>query len=90
MNPKNFTKTQPMESVFQKCEHEVIAQNIMVILSRTGNEWRELTWDEYKKERKKDGNFSNIEKGYFDEVLPYTISAEKALDFSPFWAKLKV
>lgn len=43
MKPKKFAEIRPMESVFQKREHEVIAQNIMVILGRTGNEWRELT-----------------------------------------------
>ncbi len=82
--PSDFTN-KPFASVFRKSESETIARNIMVILSRTGNEFRELSWDEYKKERLKDGEFSESEKGYFEKVLPYCVSAEMAARFSDSW-----
>jgi len=63
--PSDFT-VQPWGSVLQKSEAETIAANIMVILKRTGDEWRSLTWDEYKTERLKDGSFTEGEKVYFD------------------------
>jgi hypothetical protein len=62
--------------------------NIMVILKRTGNTFRPLSWLEYKAERTKDGNFYEIEKGYFDKVIPYFETPEKAKTFSKSWAKL--
>lgn len=85
MKPSNF-KEQPYDSVLQKSECETIARNIMVILHRTGNEWRELDWEEYMAERKKDGGFSHSEREYFDRVIPYCKSAELAKSFSPKWA----
>jgi len=84
--PSNFLSN-PMGSVLRKSEHETIARNIMVILERTGNIFRELTWDEYKKERKKDGNFSEGEKSYFDDVIIYCKSADTAKCFCKDWYK---
>jgi len=84
MKPSDFT-AYPWGCVFYKSENETIAQNIMEILKRTGNEWRELSWDEYEMERRKDTNFSGNGKKYFDEVLEYTTSEEKARLFSPVW-----
>lgn len=88
MNPSDFTEY-PWSSVLGNSESETVACNIMVILKRTGDTWRDLTWDEYEKERKKDGNFSNMEKSYFNKVRPYTISSDSAYKFSPVWAKVK-
>lgn len=82
--PSNFKKY-PWNSVLQKSESETIAANIMVILERTGNKFRPLTWTEYKKERLKDGNFTELEKGYFEEVIPYCKSADTAQLFSKSW-----
>ena len=59
--PSDF-KVFPWSSVSKNSETETIAQNIMIILSRTGNEFRELSWDEYKEERLKDGGFSDRER----------------------------
>ena len=80
-----------MGSVLQKSEAETVARNIMVILARTGDEWRTLTWEEYETERKKDANtgFSHIEKGYFNQVIPYCKSADTAVLFSPVWSNNK-
>ncbi len=84
MLPSNFKK-HPYNSVMNKSEAETIAQNIMVILSRTGDEFRPLSWDEYKTERLKDDDFTEREKAYFDKVVPWCSSVELALQFSPTW-----
>ena len=85
--PSNFQK-KPWSSVCQSSEAETIALNIIVILKRTGDNWRELSWDEYTTERKKDGNFSSSEKKYFDQVVGYTVSAQTARLFSKTWSTL--
>jgi len=85
MTPKYFASKQPMGSIFSKYEYELVARNIMTILSRTGNEWRELSLDEYKKERVKDGNFPESEYSYFKKVLPYTLHPDFAQEFSKRW-----
>ena len=86
MKPSNFTSN-PMGSVLRKSEFETVAQNIMLILKRTGDVFRELTWEEYKEERLKDRNFSEREKQYFDGVIGYCNSADKAVLFCNNWAK---
>ncbi|MEN5308775.1 hypothetical protein ABE425_14760 [Chryseobacterium cucumeris] len=82
--PSNFTNY-PWSSIFHKTEHEVIAVNIMKILSRTGDEFRPIDWEEYKSERLKDGHFSEKEKKYFQDVIPYCESESKAKTFSHHW-----
>lgn len=82
--PSDFT-TQPWSSVLGKSECETIAANIMVILKRTGNNWRKLSYEEYKEERLKDGNFSNKESTFFEMVVGYTESETTARLFSPTW-----
>ena len=82
--PAKFLKF-PFGSVMNKSEHESIARNIMVILKRTKNEFRELPWNEYKIERLKDGGFSEGEKQFFDEVIMYCSQEEHALKFSKEW-----
>lgn len=82
--PKDFTWF-PTNSLRENWESEQIAQNIMRILARTGNTWRSLPWSEYKSERLKDGNFTQSERGFFDEVVKYTESPERAQSFSPSW-----
>ena len=85
MNPSNFTD-HPCGSVFKKFEAENVARNIMVILKRTGDIFRSLSWEEYKKERMNDGNFSNAEKRFFKKVIVYCNSEETAKLFAPNWA----
>lgn len=84
LKPSDF-KIYPWSSVFTNSETETIAKNIMIILSRTGNEFRNLEWDEYRIERLKDGSFSDNEKQYFDKAIKYCKSAETAVLFSPKW-----
>jgi len=86
MNPSDFTAC-PWSCIFNKSEYETIAQNIMVILKRTGDKFRKLTFKEYKKERKKDGNFTGSEEEYFDKVIDYCSSSEKAKTFSKVWGE---
>ncbi len=87
MKPSDFT-AHPWSSILYKSEAETIARNIMVILKRTGNEWRELSWEEYKTERLKDGGFTQSERRYFDDVIAYTTSPEQAAKFSEVWNKV--
>jgi len=84
--PSDFTNF-PWDSVLQKTESEVVAQNIMKILERTGNEFKELQWDQYKEERLKDKNFSEAEKIYFQKVTKYCESSSLARTFSNSWNK---
>jgi hypothetical protein len=82
--PSNFTKF-PCDSIKQNHQTEQIARNIMVILKRTGDTFRLLTWKEYKKERLEDGHFTESEHRYFDDVIAYCASPETAKKFSPVW-----
>lgn len=84
LKPSDFTKY-PWSSVLQNMQSEVIAHNIMIILNRKGNEFKDLTWEEYKEERIKDGNFSEEEKSYFNNTIPYCKSAQTASLFSKEW-----
>ncbi len=83
-HPSDFTNF-PLESVLQKCESETIAQNIMKILERTGNVFRELTFEEYRIERLKDGDFSEGEENYFEKVIGYCVDSKCAKLFSEAW-----
>jgi len=74
-----------MSSVFMKSEHETIALNIMIILKRTGDKFRKLSYKEYETERLKDGNYSKVEKVYFDQVIKYCKNATTARLFSKAW-----
>ena len=82
--PSDFMEY-PWSSVEEKCEAEIVARNVMAILGRTGDVWRKLSWTEYRLERKKDGDFSSLERSYFESVRPYTVSEEKARSFSEVW-----
>lgn len=84
MKPSDFKKF-PIDSILQKSESETIALNIMKILSRTGDEFRELSWEEYKEERLKDGKFTENEKTHFDVASVYCVDANKAKRFSRAW-----
>jgi hypothetical protein len=74
--------------VTKNSESETIALNIMVILKRNGNTWRELPFEEYEEERKKDGNYSEQEKYIFEGVRGYCKSPYTATLFSATWKKV--
>lgn len=86
LKPSDFLEF-PYDSIFHNNETEIVAQNIMKILERTGNEFRPLTWHEYKEERQKDGNFTESEHYYFCDVITYCKSADTAQIFSKAWRK---
>lgn len=88
MKPIVFTN-EPVGSIAGKAEAETVARNIMIILTRTGNEFRLLPWDEYKEHRLKDGGFSEDEKMYFDQVVKFCRSPQTAELFSPAWAVVR-
>jgi hypothetical protein len=86
MNPDNFLD-RPYDSVLHKSEAETVARNIMVILSNSGGVFRLLTWDEYKAARILDGNFTESEKEYFDQVVGFCVSEHRAKAFCPSWGR---
>lgn len=90
MKPSDFLDN-PMGSVKNKSEYETIARNIMVILSKTGDIFRKLSWVEYYTFRLKDDKKHNIneEKKYFEEVVNYCESEKTARLFSPIWKSIK-
>ena len=91
--PKDFIKY-PWGSVFQNSERETVALNVMKILSRTGNAFRALSWDEYLEERVKDGGGNTYNQDYLSEqvcfldVVKYTISENDARKFCPDSSKI--
>jgi hypothetical protein len=85
LKPSDFAKISPMNCVFKHHEHEIIAQNIMQILKRTGNEFRPLSWKEYKDERLKDRGFTEAEKPYFNLVVNWCTLPGNAVQFAPTW-----
>lgn len=88
MKPADYAHVSTMGSVSGKSETETVARNIMVILARTGNVFRPLSWDEYRKERMLDGNFSEKERAHFDCAAKYCESSETAALFCPDWEKV--
>lgn len=90
MKPSDF-KIQPWSSRAGKSEAETVARNIMNILARTGDEWRELPWDEYRIARFDDSASTRdmiLEEPYFNEVVRFTMSEAAAREFSPTWKRV--
>lgn len=85
MKPSNYLR-HPYDSILQKTESEIVARNIMVILSRTGNKFRCLSWEEYDSERQKDGGPNWSEKLHFEKVANYCASSKAANRFCKDWA----
>ena len=80
----------PFNPILKDFKYERVARNIMVILARTCDTWRDLSWEEYVKEHQKDINKSNwswilAEKDYFDVVTPSCKTAELAKRFCSTW-----
>lgn len=85
--PSTFSKIFPTACIYGQAEYEMIAQNVMAILKRTGDNFRLLSWEEYKRERKVDGNFTEREKKYFDKVVGSCEAEKQARIFSGEWLK---
>lgn len=85
--PSDFI-TWPWSSVKQNSECEQIAKNIMVVLKRTGDTFRPLTWEEYKSDiETRERTVPDSEKAYFDNVIDFCKSADTAQLFSESWKK---
>ena len=85
--PSDYLHVEPMNSVFQKSEAETVMRNILIILRNITNDWCDLSFDEYKREREKDGNFSMKEKEYFFKVIDYAHPERIGL-FAPAYRKI--
>ena len=73
-------------SVCGTCESETVMDVIIQILSRTGDTWRVLSVDEYKRESSpgnepKDDAFMKKEIEWFNHVVEYSYSLEAAAMF---------
>ena len=86
--PSDFAKVFPCNSVAKSSEAETIARNIIMILKRTGDNFRDLSWDEYTDERVRDGDFTKREAEYFLQVINYCTDEKCARLFSPEWKKV--
>ena len=84
MKPSDFRK-HPLDSILQNTESEIVARNIMVILARTGDEFRLMEWDEYLREREADGLYLGMEQRYFEMVRGYCVSEKTARQFCSDW-----
>lgn len=80
---------------YPKCsrsdDHNIqqVAQNIMVILSETGNTFRVLRWDEYREARNnKERVCGDLEYAAFIEAKKWCVSSGIALLFCPKWAEI--
>ncbi len=85
--PSDFLR-HPYNSILKDLKYEKIARNIITILARTCDTWRDLSWEEYVKERQKDEDELSLiltEKGYFDIVTPFCKTVELAKLFCPTW-----
>jgi hypothetical protein len=85
LKPSDIVEIEPMSCVLKKCEAEIVARNIIVILYRTGDKFRNLSWEEYKEERLKNKNFWEGEKKWFDLVIDYCTDSKKVKAFSKYW-----
>lgn len=90
LKPSRFVAVHPFDSVFSSFEHEIVAKNIMVILSKSGDVFRSLSYEEYERERLKDGNFSIREEIFFNDVIGHCKSPDTAVLFCKTWANLAI
>jgi hypothetical protein len=86
LRPGDFL-SHPTGSVVGRHEAEVVARNIMVIRTRLGNKW-DLTLEEYREHREKDGHYKLIEEEHFKQIYPLISTPMGAIAFAPGWAKV--
>ena len=91
MKPSRLKKQFPFGSITQNTETEIVAMNVVKILSSRGDTFRLLTWEEYVESRKADGATEwdcQIEHRYFEVAAPYLETAKKAATFQYQWEKI--
>jgi len=69
--PSEYLSKFPSGSILYDYSSEQVIYNCLVILAKTGNTFRPLTFEEYQKVRKEDGCFSINERPHFDRVQKY-------------------
>jgi hypothetical protein len=86
MKPSDIINIFPYSSVTKDARYEIVAMNIVIILKRTGDKFRLLSFKEYIRERKKDknGNPEN-EKVLFDKVINYFKTEDTVRLFCECW-----
>ena len=77
--------TKQTGSTSQTPECEAVAKNLLAIFARNSNVFKPIAWNEYVNERKADGDFSENEKPYFDELIQHCKDAESFALFSLKW-----
>jgi hypothetical protein len=94
MKPSDISGIYPWSSVMQNSECETVAKNIMLILKRTGDTFREISEEEYRTERLKDyaknpqsGSLSYREIETFDRVKNVAKSPALAARFCKDWSE---
>ena len=85
LKPSTFTR-KPLYSLTQKSEAERVASHINIIRKRLGDNW-DITREQYRKERIKDGEFSEGEMYLFDEVIKLIPDAIGCIGFSKVWTE---
>jgi len=85
MKPSDFIVT-PSPSILHNLQSEIIAKNVMFILSKGKNIFRDLTWEEYKVECSKRGDII-MESAFphFQNVIKYCKSPITVVLFSSVW-----
>jgi hypothetical protein len=84
LKPSDFY-LDPFMSVFGNADHESIARGIMAILVEDGDEWREVTWEEYRDRYNQTDDPILGDFRRFPKVSEYCQSPEKARTFSRNW-----
>lgn len=91
LKPSNFKDHFPWGCKFHNdaCEHEIVAMNLIIIMSEQFNVFKPLTWEEYVDARRRGKGFSAIEKPFFENVKYLCEGNLKDLsEFSPVWKKV--
>jgi hypothetical protein len=47
MKPSDLEGVHPWSCVYSTAEHEGVANNIIKLMVETGDQWREVSWEEY-------------------------------------------
>lgn len=87
LKPSDFVAF-PEASVLQSCEAEVVAKNVMIVQRDLGDEWREVTEQEYLDGCKRYGFSGAADLSLFRKVQKYTTSPTAAAGFSEVWWKI--
>lgn len=88
--PSYFSSVKPRCSVYGRCEVEDIAFRIVRVLSRKGNKWRQLSWEEWDSDT---GDLEMrspewFEREWFFSLSELLVSESGARGIGGFWRRL--